>query len=307
MITLASLVRLAREHAEDLDRPVVPFSLGQRVFRDGERPAVMGTVNLSRDSTYRESVATSVGSAIRKARVMAAQGADLVDVGAESTTAKAARVDAERQLATLVPVVRALAADGIVVSAETYEPVVAEAALDAGAQVINFTGAEHEEEIFRLAAARDALVVLCCVRGSNVREITDVALDVDPIPGLLAYFERRVATARACGVERLVIDPGMGFFYGNLTDPRTRVDHQAQVILNSFRLRRLGLPICHALPHAFDLFEDEFRTAEGFFAVLAHLGGTGLMRTHEVPRVLAVLDALHSLGPTAPERGPGSA
>jgi dihydropteroate synthase len=67
------------------------------------------------------------------------------------------------------------------------------------------------------------------------------------------------------------------------------------VLLQTIRLRVLGLPIGHALPHAFDLFEDQFRSAEGLFAVLAHLGGAGVFRTHEVPQVVAVLDALRVL------------
>lgn len=299
MITLTSLARLVEDFGDDVDHPVASLTLGAKVFGPDDRPAVMGCINLSRDSTYRESIATSVSSAIRKGRVLAAQGADLVDIGAESTTAKAALVPVERQLDVLVPVVRALADDGVVVSVETYEPAVAQAALDAGAQVLNFTGSEHQDAIFELAAAHDASVVVCCVRGSNVREITDVALGVDPLPGLIAYFEERIAVARSHGAERLIIDPGMGFYYGNLVDPRTRVAHQAEVLLNSFRLRRLGLPVCHALPHAFDLFEDQFRTAEGFFAVLACLGQTSVLRTHEVPQVLAVVDALRSLAPTA--------
>jgi dihydropteroate synthase len=84
----------------------------------------------------------------------------------------------------------------------------------------------------------------------------------------------------------------MGFFYGNLVDPMTRVRHQARVLMNSFRLRELGLPICNAVPHAFDLFEDQFRTAEGFFTVLSLLGGTSVVRTHEVPQVAAVVSAM---------------
>ena len=66
----------------------------------------------------------------------------------------------------------------------------------------------------------------------------------------------------------------MGFYYANLVDPTTRVRHQTRVLAQSFRLRPLGVPVCNALPHAFDLFEDEFRKAEGFFAVVAALGGT---------------------------------
>jgi hypothetical protein len=64
------------------------------------------------------------------------------------------------------------------------------------------------------------------------------------------------------------------------------------VFLNTFRLRKLGYPVCHALPHAFEYFGEEVRSAEPFFAVLAALGKTDLFRTHEIARVKAVLDTL---------------
>ena len=71
-----------------------------------------------------------------------------------------------------------------------------------------------------------------------------------------------------------------------------RVRHQMNIFLNSFRLRALGCPICHALPHAFEYFGEEVRCAEPFFAVLAAFGKTNLFRTHEVPRVRAVLETM---------------
>ena len=295
MISLPALAALAQAHPADLDLPVRPIVVGDRIFDPDEGPALMGCVNLSRDSTYRESIATSTESAIRKGRVLAAQGADLIDVGAESSTAKAARVTPQQQIDGLVPVIETLAGEGLLVSAETYDPVVARACLEAGASVLNFTGAAQQDEVFALAAKHTATVVLCYVPGENVRDISDVDVDVDPIPGLLDHFTARVAEARAAGVDRLVLDPGMGFYYGNLVDPQTRLRHQSRVITSTFRLRRLGLPICHALPHAFDTFEDQFRSAEGFFAVLAMLGGTSLLRTHEVPQVRAVVRAMRSL------------
>ena len=89
MLTLAALAEPAGQYHSDLDRPVEPLVVGGRTFEVVVRPAVMGTINLSRDSTYRESIATSTESAIRKGRIMAAQGADFVDLGAESSTAKA--------------------------------------------------------------------------------------------------------------------------------------------------------------------------------------------------------------------------
>lgn len=295
MLTLAALAELAAQFPSDLDRSVEPLLIGDRVLDVDARPAVMGTLNLSRDSTYRESIATSTESAIRKGRVMAAQGADLVDVGAESSTAKASRVGANEQIALLVPVIEALTDHGVIVSAETYEPAVVRACLEAGAQVLNLTGTAHHDEIYALAAEFRATVVMCYVGGDNVRDITNVTVDDDPIPGHLHHFARRLAEARAAGVERLVIDPGMGFFYGNLVDPMIRARHQSSVLLNTFRLRGLGVPICNAMPHAFDIFEDQFRTAEGFFTVLGVLGGTSILRTHEVAQVSAVVTAMQAL------------
>ena len=295
MLSLSALADLAAAHRADLARPVGPLLIGDASFDVDDRPLVMGTVNLSRDSTYRESIAVSTTSAVRKARVMAAEGAAIVDIGAESSTARAARVSPEDQIASLLPVVERVADLGILVSVETYEPTVVAAALRAGARVLNLTGIEHQDAMLELAAEHQATVVLCYAGGANVREVTDVALGDDPIPGLRDHFAGRVELARSRGVDRLVIDPGMGFYYGNLTDPMVRASHQAKVLLNGFRLRSLGVPLCNALPHAFDLFEEQYRTAEGFYAVLALLGGTSVLRTHEVAQVRAVVGAMDSL------------
>lgn len=295
MLSLSGLADLVEAHRATVGLPVEDLRIGDRVVDVNARPVIMGTVNLSRDSTYRESVAVSTQSAVRKACVMTAEGADIVDVGAESSTARAARVSAADQIETLLPVVEQCVAAGVTVSVETYEPEVVRACLSAGAAVLNMTGVQHEDEMLTLAAEHEATVILCYSQGSDVREITDVNLDSDPVPGLLDHFSARISHARELGVARLVIDPGMGFYYGNLTDPLTRARHQAQVLLHSFRLRELGLPVCNALPHAFDIFEEHFRTAESFFAVLASLGGTHVLRTHEVPQVSAVVRAMQAL------------
>ncbi|HEX7740241.1 MAG TPA: dihydropteroate synthase [Marmoricola sp.] len=294
MITLAEFARLAEAYAEDLAREVSPIRIGDTVHVTDREPVVMATVNLSRDSTYRESVAVSPESAVRKARVAAAQGAHCVDVGAESTTAAAERVDVAAQIDRLMPVVKTLAADGIVVSVESYHPEVVGAALDAGARIVNLTGTSDEQAVFEETARHDATLILCHATGANVREIGDVDL-ADPIEDMATLLSARVERARAVGVEQIAVDPGLGFYYANTVDPATRVDYQTRVLTSTFRLRSLGLPICHAMPHAFDLFEEEFRTAEGFFTVLARLGGTGIFRTHEVGRVVPVLRAMSAL------------
>jgi dihydropteroate synthase len=292
MLTTDYLCSLLERHGPAARAAVHEFAIGERFLPFNTRPAIMGVINLSPDSWYRESVCLSAEAAIRRGLTLAAQGADIVDIGAESTLAHAARVEDATQNSRLLPVIKALTAEGIVVSIETYAPAVTRACLAAGAQVLNLTGTEHTEDLFRMVAEHDAAAILCYVQGKNVREVADFDFGADPIGLMHDYFARQVEVATRAGVKRIFIDPGLGFYYRNLQDSATRVRHQMTVFLNTFRLRTLGWPVCHALPHAFEFFGEEVRCAEPFFAVLASLGRTDLFRTHEVPRVKAVLDTL---------------
>jgi dihydropteroate synthase len=292
VLKLEHLAELLEQNRAAAQAQVKEFAIGGRVFAFNSRPAIMGVINLSPDSWYRESVCLTTEQAAQRGRVLVAQGAHIVDVGAESSLAHAARADGNVQESRLLPVVRALRAAEILVSVETYEPAVARACLEAGANVLNLTGTEHAAEMFTLAAAHDAAVILCHVQGKNVREVGDFDFSADPVALMEDFFARQIETATSHGVDRIFIDPGLGFYYRNLQDSAVRVRHQMTTFLNTFRLRRLGWPVCHALPHAFEYFGEEVRCAEPFFAVLAALGKTDLFRTHEVARVKAVLNAL---------------
>jgi dihydropteroate synthase len=294
-LDLEQMAELVGKHRASFGARVKEFSIGGTPFAFNSQPAIMGVINLSPDSWYRESVCLTVESAVRRGRVLLAQGADLVDVGAESTLAQAARLADTAQSSKLIPVIRELRAAGGLVSVETYQPGVTRACLEAGANVLNLTGTDHSDEMFRLVAAHDAAVIICHVQGRNVREVGDFDLRADPIPAMLELFSRQLELAQRHGVERIILDPGLGFYYRNLQDSAVRVRHQMKVFLNTFRLRALGFPVCHALPHAFEYFGDEVRCAEPFFAVLAALGRTDLFRTHEVPRIKAVLETMKSL------------
>jgi dihydropteroate synthase len=301
MLALEHLAELVEKNRPAAQARVREFTLGGREFRFNAAPAIMGVINLSAGSWYRESVCLSAAAAVERGQVLAAQGAALVDLGAESTLAHTELVAAEAQNERLLPVVRALRAAGVLVSVETYHPAVTRACLAAGANVLNLTGTERTEAMYRLVAEHQAGVILCYVQGANVRAVGDFELRADPVPALYEFFAREIETATHCGVERIFVDPGLGFYYRNLQDSAARVRHQMTTFLNSFRLRTLGFPICHALPHAFEYFGEEVRSAEPFFAVLAALGRTDLFRTHEVPRVKAVLDTLRAF----PARPPG--
>jgi dihydropteroate synthase len=296
MLTLDYLAELFEANRAAAAARVKEFPIGGKLFAFNSKPAVMGVINLSPDSWYRESVCLNVASAVRRGQMLQAQGADLVDVGAESTLAHAARLDEGEQQSKLLPVLKELRGAGILVSVETYQPAVTRACLEAGANVLNLTGTEGTEEMYRMAAAHDAAVIICYVQGKNVREVGDFDLKADSVPMMRDYFARQVELAQRCGAEKLLLDPGLGFYYRNLQDSTVRVRYQMGVFLNTFRLRTLGFPICHALPHAFEYFGEEVRCAEPFFAVLAALGRTDLFRTHEVARTRAVVETLGAWG-----------
>lgn len=292
MIDLTTLADLHTRYPEAARAQVAEFSLGSQHFAFNTQTYLMGVINLSADSWYRESVSLSADAAIRRGHVLKSTGAAIIDIGAESSLAHAARVDDAQQKSLLLPVVTELAQAGLIVSVETYHPSVTSACLKAGAKVLNLTGTVNTGELFREVADHDAGVILCYVQGNNVREVGDLTLGDDPTEALYAYFGRIIDEATACGVKKIWIDPGLGFYYRNLQDSATRIRHQMNVFLNTFRLRQLGWPVCHALPHAFECFEEEVRSAEPFFAVLALLGKTDLLRTHEVAKVRAVVQAM---------------
>jgi dihydropteroate synthase len=297
MLNLEYLAELLEQNRAAAKAQVREFSIGSRQFRFNSEPAIMGVINLSPDSWYRESVCLSTETAIRRGEVLREQGADIIDIGAESTLAHAARLDEAAQKTKLLPIVKALSDSGILVSIETYQPAVTRACFEAGAKILNLTSAEKNDEFFRLAAAHDAAVIICYVQGRNVREVGDFNFSDDPIAMMRDYFARQIETAARNGVGKIFLDPGLGFYYRNLQDSTIRVRQQMTVFLNTFRLRTLGFPICHALPHAFEYFGEEVRSSEPFFAVLAMLGKTDLFRTHEVPKTKAVLDTLKVFDP----------
>ena len=292
MLTLEFLAELVEKNRSATHANVREFALGGREFRFNSEPAIMGVVNLSAGSWYRESVCLSAETAIARGQVLAAQGAAIVDIGAESTLANTELVGPELQNSKLLPVVKELRAAGVLVSVETYHPEVTRACLAAGANILNLTGTERGEAMYRTVAEHDAAVILCYVQGTNVRAVRDFDLNADPVPAMYEFFAREIETATRCGVQKIFVDPGLGFYYRNLQDSNVRVRHQMTTFLNTFRLRTLGFPTCHALPHAFEYFGEEVRSAEPFFAVLAALGKTDLFRTHEVPRIKAVLETM---------------
>lgn len=292
MLTIEDIYELHEKYRDALDTKVEEFTIGDKSFKFNSEPAILGVINLSNDSWYRESVCLTPDLAIRRGMVLNAQGADIIDIGAESTLGNAQRVEDVEQNSQILPVLQALSQAGVLTSIETYYPEVVRECLKAGANVINLTGTAGTEEIYRIISEFDAGVIICYVQGKNVREVGDFDFGGDPTNLMYEYFAREIETATKLGVRKIFVDAGLGFYYKNLQDSSQRISYQMKTFLKTFRLRKLGFPVCHALPHAFECFGEEVRSAEPFFAVLAALGKTDLFRTHEVPKTKAVLDTL---------------
>lgn len=293
MLNLRYLKQLLDEHGDCLDTQVREFHLGGRPFPFNKHPALMGVINLSEDSAYTESICSTTEAAIVRGKWLREQGSEMVDLGAESTLPHARRVSPAEQTARLIPVVQALSGEGIVVSVESYYAEVLEAAGKAGASVFNLTGNRDRKEIYKLAARFEAAVVHCHVPGETVRDAKEIPLSQDMMPKLEDYFRERIEEAGAIGVQRHIVDPGLGFYYSNLADGDLRLTHQMITCLNTFRLNKLGWPVLNILPHAPLVFGEAHRQeAEPVFAMLALLGGTHVLRTHEPGAVSRIRDLL---------------
>ncbi len=191
----------------------VPLA-GGAVLRLGSRPLVMGILNVSPDSFAEPVPRRDVGEALEAALAMEAAGADLVDVGGESTRPGAEPLPEAEELARVVPVVQAAAARlRIPLSIDTYKAGVARAALDAGAAIVNdVSGLRREPGLARVVAERGAALIVMHSRGTP-QTMAGEAVYADLIGEVIAELQAAVAVAAAAGVdrERVIVDPGIGF------------------------------------------------------------------------------------------------
>jgi dihydropteroate synthase len=173
----------------------------------------MGILNVTPDSFSDGGRYAGVADAVAHGRRMAAQGADLVDVGGESTRPGATRVDAAEERRRVLPVVRGLAEAGAAVSIDTTRASVAEAALDAGAVLVNdVSGGLADPDMAKVVAAAGVPWVLMHWRGHS-RDMQQLATYADVVTEVAGELTDRVEEAVAAGVpyESIVIDPGLGF------------------------------------------------------------------------------------------------
>ncbi|MFE7637452.1 dihydropteroate synthase [Kitasatospora sp. NPDC057518] len=187
---------------------------------DWGRCAVMGILNVTPDSFSDGGCWLDPGRAVEHGLALAARGADMVDVGGESTRPGARRVPVEEELARVLPVVRGLARQGVLVSIDTMRAQVAEAAVDAGARIVNdVSGGRADEAMAKTAARAGVPFVVMHWRGQS-QGMDDLADYGDVVAEVVAEVGRQLDAVVSAGVdpEQVVLDPGLGFAKGRSDD-----------------------------------------------------------------------------------------
>jgi dihydropteroate synthase len=197
----------------------------------------MGVLNVTPDSFFDGGRYADLPAAVAHGVRMLGEGADIVDVGGESTRPGAARVDAETEMARVLPVIRRLAAAGVPMSIDTTRAAVAAAALDAGAAVVNdVSGGLADPEMARVVAEAGCPWVLMHWRGHS-RRMKELAVYTDVVKEVCAELSERADAAIAAGVaeDRIVLDPGLGF--------AKKPEHNWQLSAHLDALTGLGFPV----------------------------------------------------------------
>jgi dihydropteroate synthase len=201
---------------------------------------LMGIVNVTPDSFSDGGLFLDAEAAIAHGRALAADGADILDVGGESTRPGADDVGADEELRRVAPVVAALAGEGgagPAVSIDTSKAVVTEAALDAGASIVNdVTALRGDAELAGLLAERECEVVLMHMLGTPRTMQDDPRYD-DVVADVKAFLAERIEVAVGAGIdeERILVDPGIGF--------GKTAEHNLELLRRLDELRELGRPV----------------------------------------------------------------
>lgn len=269
-------------------RPPSPLPTALTAAGQSGRTLVMGVVNVTPDSFSDGGRWFAPDAAVAHGLALLADGADLLDVGGESTRPGATRVAQSDEQSRILPVIEALAAEGAAISVDTMNAGTAVAAVSAGARVVNdVSGGLADPDMLAAVAGTDADVVLQHWRGHSADMYRTAVYD-DIVAEVIGELGERVAAARAVGIpdHRIVIDPGFGF--GKTPEQNWQVVrglHRLvggghRVLVGTSRKRMLAVAASSA---GIDLTgEDDLDLATAVTSVLAAQAGVWAVRVHEV-------------------------
>jgi dihydropteroate synthase len=255
---------------------------------DLSRPRVMGVLNVTPDSFSDGGRFLDLDRALAHARAMLADGADIVDIGGESTRPGALPTSQADEIERIIPIVEALARDDAVISVDTMKPAVMRAAISAGASMINDVRALQTSEALELVAKHDIAVCLMHMQGEP-RTMQSAPAYGDVVADVRRFLEQRIVACKSAGIaeERIAIDPGFGF--------GKTVAHNLRLLRELASIASLGLPIVAGLSRKSTLGALTGRSADDRLAAsiaaalsaVAH--GASIVRVHDVKETVDAL------------------
>jgi dihydropteroate synthase len=256
-----------------------------------DRPLIMGVVNVTPDSFYDGGRYAEPRSAIAHARRLIEEGADLLDIGGESSRPGAESVAVDEELARVLPVLEDLRAAEVPISIDTTKPAVMRAALDRGAAMINDIAALASPGALDIAASSEAAVCLMHMQG-DPRTMQANPTYADVVVEVREFLLRRADACLAAGIhrDRIVLDPGFGF--------GKTVAHNLQLLARLDALAELGFPILAGLSRKSSLGRITGQTADDRLiasvtaGLLAVQRGAKILRVHDVAETRAALAVL---------------
>jgi dihydropteroate synthase len=263
--------------------PAYTLKAGAHTLALGERPLLMGIVNASPDSFSDGGRHRTLDAQAQLAEELLAAGAELIDIGGESATTGRPAVAVEQEIERVVPLVERVAATlGAIVSVDTYKPAVAEAAIGAGASIVNDVSGLRDPALAGVCAATGAALVVMHTRAAPRERLQDPELYPDITTEVLAFLRERIDLAEAAGVasEQLIVDPGPDF----AKTPAQTI----RLLAEAERLHELSRPVLMAISRkdfvgALTGRAPRERLA-GTLAALAHGvdAGAHIFRVHDV-------------------------
>jgi dihydropteroate synthase len=260
-----------------------------------DRPLIMGVVNVTPDSFYDGGRHATAPAAIAHARRLVGEGADLLDIGGESSRPGAEAIAADEELARVLPVLEGLHDVGVPVSVDTTKPEVMRAALDHGAAMINDITALAAPGAVEAVARSGAAVCLMHMQG-RPRSMQADPVYADVVAEVRGFLAARAQTCVAAGIarERIVLDPGFGF--------GKTVDHNLALLAHLGELATLGFPVLAGWSRKSSLGRITGRPAEDRLAasvaaaLIAVERGASIVRVHDVAATRDALAVLTAVG-----------
>ena len=267
------------------------LAIGGRELALGNHTRVMAVINLSPESRNLHTVAESPDHALAMAREYVALGATILDLGGQSSHYENPTISEAEEIGRLVPAVELLAADGHLVSVDTWKPSVARAALEAGAHLVNDTGGLTDPEMRELVAEWKVPTVVVYVEGANPHEVGDVDTSPDKALRTSRALAERLAQLAAEGIHEVIIDPGIALNYRG--DYGAYTNTQLEVIRASSHLHSLGRPVLIPIPRK----KEDHRVMAYITMALEY--GADMIRVHDVAQAC---DLVELFGRTPPEQ-----